>query len=433
MSDTRARLVGDEPSKRPGPGPTVEPQGSALAALVAKIAGSDESGDVRLRRTLLFMLAAFSSVAGILWGSLYAAFGEWQAAILPYAYALLSAPALFLRRFDRHLDTLIRVQLVLIMAVPFLLSIALGGFVGSSAVVLWALLGPVGAFLISGRRGAVRWLLVYLILVTVTAAVVPVVGVENGLPSWIILAFFVLNVGAVSAIAFGLLHYFVGENQRVLELLRLEKFKSERLLLNILPKEVADVLRDDETIADQFDSVSILFADIVGFTPLSERMEANEVVDLLNQVFSHFDDLVDEHGAEKVRTIGDNYMVVAGAPRRLPNHAQVLAEIALGMMTFLDRFTLPDGERLQFRIGINSGPVVAGVIGTRKFQYDVWGDAVNVASRMESHGIPGKIQIGPATFELIGDEYHCVRRGSIEVKGKGQLETWILEDRIAAG
>jgi guanylate cyclase len=398
-----------------------------------RIAGEDEAGDLRLRRTLLFMLAAFSSVAGVVWGIIYLIVADWQLALLPFGYALLSAPSLLLGRFVDHLDRLIRFQLALIMAVPFLLSVALGGFVGSSAVVLWALLGPVGAFLIAGRRGAVRWLLAYLCLVALT----PLLTMESlgtaTLPSGVISTFFVLNVGSVSAIAFGLLYYFVGENQRVLELLRLEKFKSERLLLNILPKEVADALKDDEqTIADQYDSVSILFADIVGFTPLSAKMDAEQVVGLLNQVFSHFDELVDDHGVEKVRTIGDNYMVVAGAPRRHPNHAHALAEVALGMMSFLDDFVLPDGNRLQFRIGINTGPVVAGVIGTRKFQYDVWGDAVNVASRMESHGIPGKIQIGPSTFELIRDRYRCVQRGSIDVKGKGTLDTWILEDRIGA-
>ena len=276
-----------------------------------------------------------------------------------------------------------------------------------------------------------RWLLVYLSLVAITPLFAHSLTTPEMLPTGVILTFFVLNVGSVSAIAFGLLYYFVGENQRVLALLQLEKYKSEQLLLNILPKEVADVLRDEEhTIAEQYDSVSILFADIVGFTPLSERMDAGEVVDLLNQVFSRFDALVDDHGVEKVRTIGDNYMVVAGAPRRRPNHAHTLAEVALEMMASLAEFSLPTGDRLQFRIGINSGPVVAGVIGTKKFQYDVWGDAVNVASRMESHGIPGKIQIGPATHELVRDRYQCVRRGSIDIKGKGSIDTWILEGRI---
>lgn len=404
-----------------------------LEAVLARVSGSDRAGDLRLRRTLLFMLAAFSSIAGIVWGSLYVVLGEWQAALFPYAYSVLSAPSLFLGRSVRHLDDLIRFQLVLIMATPFLLSVALGGFVGSSAVVLWALLGPIGAFLISGRRRAVRWLLVYLILIAITAVAAPEVTITNELPGGVVIAFFVLNVGSVSTIAFGLLYYFVGENQRVLELLKLEKSKSERLLLNILPREVADALRGDETtIADHHEEVSVLFADIVGFTPMSESMEATAVVDLLNTVFSHFDGLVEHYAVEKVRTIGDNYMVVAGAPRQRPNHGEVMAEMALDMMAFLDDFSLPNGDRLQFRIGINSGSAVAGVIGTAKFQYDVWGESVNLASRMESHGVPGRIQIAPATYEIIRHEFDCRPRGPIEIKGVGVVETWFLVGRIEA-
>ncbi|HEY5683897.1 MAG TPA: adenylate/guanylate cyclase domain-containing protein [Acidimicrobiia bacterium] len=402
---------------------------SLLQAIAAMAAGADEVDERRLRRTLLFMLAGFSSVAGIVWGSIYLVFGEWQAAVLPFAYTALSAPSLVLGRRIQQLERLIWSQLVLITAIPFLLAWVLGGFVGSGAVILWALLGPVGAFLISGRSRAKAWLYVYLALVLLLWLLAPQVTPANDLPSWVILAFFVLNVGSVSAIAFGLLYHFVGENRRVLELLRLEKDKSERLLLNILPKEVADVLRDEgQTIAEKFDDVSILFADVVGFTPMSESMPAEDVVRLLNTLYSRFDELVEHYGVEKIRTIGDNYMVVAGAPRRRPNHAHALASMALDMMGFLDDFVAPNGSRLQFRIGINSGPVVAGVIGTAKFQYDVWGDAVNLASRMESHGVPGRIQIGPTTYEMIRDDFHCVARGTIDVKGKGEVPTWFVED-----
>jgi guanylate cyclase len=244
---------------------------SFMQVVAALAAGSEDADERRLRRTLLFMLAAFSSVAGLVWGSIYLAFGEWQAALLPFAYSILSVPSLFLGRHVRRLDVLIRFQLVLIVAIPFLLAVVLGGYVGSGAVVLWSLLGPIGAFLIGGQRGAVRWLVVYLVLVVAVALLAPYVTVENGLPSAVILAFFVLNVGSVSAIAFGLLYYFTGENRRVLELLRLEKDKSERLLFNMLPRQIADMLRDnDQTIAERYDNVSILFADAVGFTPLSE-------------------------------------------------------------------------------------------------------------------------------------------------------------------
>ncbi len=415
-----------------GGGGEVVTRASFMQRLAAVAAGDESVDEFRLRRTLLFMLAAFSSVAGLAWGGLYLAFGEAGAAAYPLAYSAISIPTLVFGRSVGRLDVLIRLQLALITFVPFLLAIALGGYAGSSAVVLWSLLGPIGAFLIGGRAGAARWLAVYLVLVVVVGLWAPTTQVPNQLPDAVIVTFYILNVGAVSSIAFGLLYYFVGENRRVLELLRLEKDKSERLLLNVLPREVADLLRDQEqTIAEQYDAVSILFADIVDFTPLSESMPPAEVVGLLNLIYSHFDRLVIRHGVEKVRTIGDNYMVVAGAPRRIPDHARALAAMALEMMEFVDDLPPVGESRIRFRIGINTGPVVAGVIGTTKFQYDVWGDAVNVASRLESHGEPGRIQIGRATMEALGDDFACEPRGTVEIKGKGVIQTWWLLGQAA--
>jgi class 3 adenylate cyclase len=203
--------------------------------------------------------------------------------------------------------------------------------------------------------------------------------------------------------------------------LRHEHDRAEGLLLNVLPGMVATELKETgSTTARRFEEVSVLFADIVGFTPLSATMEPEELVDRLNEVFTHFDGLAERHGVEKIRTIGDTYMVAAGIPVPRSDHAHALAAMALDMLTFAAR------SSLSFRIGINSGPAVAGVIGTRKFQYDVWGDTVNTASRMESHGEPGRIQISDATNDLIKDDFATGLRGRIEVKGKGQLTTWWL-------
>jgi class 3 adenylate cyclase len=213
--------------------------------------------------------------------------------------------------------------------------------------------------------------------------------------------------------------------------LAVERDRSESLLRNVLPEPVAERLKArSETIAERFESISILFVDIVGFTPLSQQLEATEVVDMLNSLFSHFDLLVDRFGVEKMRTIGDSYMAVAGVPTPVPDHAAVMADIALEIRDHV-RSLGPTGSRpIDVRIGINSGPVIAGVIGTRRFQYDVWGDAVNTASRMESHGVPGKIQITEATLRLIEDRFECVPRGTIEVKGKGPMDTWFVEGRL---
>jgi len=217
-----------------------------------------------------------------------------------------------------------------------------------------------------------------------------------------------------------------------LEALRTERDRSERLLLNVLPRAIADRLKDAQTtIADSFSEVSILFADIVGFTQLASRVPPGEVVGVLNDIFSDFDALLDRHGLEKIKTIGDAYLVAGGVPTPCPDHAAAVAEMALDMCESLDRFNLRTGASFAMRVGINSGPVVAGVIGTHKFIFDLWGDAVNIASRMESHGEPGRIQVSEATWQLLGDRYRFEERGVIEVKGKGLMRTFFLLGRQA--
>jgi class 3 adenylate cyclase len=210
-------------------------------------------------------------------------------------------------------------------------------------------------------------------------------------------------------------------------LLAEEQQKSERLLLNILPPPIADRLkRRPGTVADSFAEVTVLFADLVDFTPLSARMSAEELVSLLNDVFSRFDELADRLGLEKIKTIGDSYMVVGGIPQPRQDHAEAIAEMALAMCEELERLGREKDLPLRLRAGINTGPVVAGVIGTRKFIYDLWGDTVNLASRMESHGAPGRIQVTPAVYERLKDRYRFEERDPIQVKGRGEMVTYLL-------
>ncbi|NEP56481.1 MAG: urea ABC transporter substrate-binding protein [Symploca sp. SIO2G7] len=214
------------------------------------------------------------------------------------------------------------------------------------------------------------------------------------------------------------------------EALRVEQEKSEGLLLSILPKMIANRLKQDQSaIAEQFEEATILFADIVGFTPLSSSMPPTELVALLNQIFSRFDRLTQKYGLEKIKTIGDAYMAVGGLPMPKPNHPEAIAEMALEMQREITRFTWNDSQPFRLRIGINTGPVVAGVIGVTKFIYDLWGDAVNVASRMESQGASGRIQVTAATYECLKQKYLFEKRGEIEVKGKGKMVTYWLIDR----
>ncbi len=399
-------------------------------AFTARIGvNADDSGDVRLQKSLLMSASPVLILAGALWSMMYFAFGEPIAGIIPGGYAVLSVLSIliFARRRDYSFFRL--TQLLLILLLPFLLQIALGGFINSSAVVLWSLICPIGALIFAGPRQAIRWFALYLLLVVISGFLQAYVRTTNNLSSSLVVTLFVLNVSAISAIVFGLLVFFINEKDVAYTLLRAEREKSENLLLNILPKEIAEILKNQGgTIADHYDQVTILFADLVNFTPLSAELSPNEMVGLLNQVFTYFDSLVDQCGVEKIETVGDEYMAACGVPRANPNHAQAIARLALEMCSYMASFPSYNGRRLEIRIGIHSGPIIAGVIGRKKFAFELFGDTVNTANRMQSHGVPGKIQITGATYDLVKDEFVCEPRGKVMVKGKGEMETWFLVD-----
>lgn len=224
------------------------------------------------------------------------------------------------------------------------------------------------------------------------------------------------------------------ETQETADQLAIEQQKSEKLLLNILPQPIAQRLKQEpQAIADGFSNVTVLFADIVGFTQLSTQITPEKLVSLLNSIFSAFDQLVEKHGLEKIKTIGDAYMAVGGLPEPRADHAQAVIMFALDMHNVIDKFNWETGHNLSIRIGINSGPVVAGVIGIKKFIYDLWGDTVNIASRMESHGTPGTIQITESTFQLIQNQFQIKPIGQIAVKGKGNMMTYRVIDSVSSG
>ncbi len=225
----------------------------------------------------------------------------------------------------------------------------------------------------------------------------------------------------------------ISDRKQAEEALLLEKEKSEELLLNILPEPIANRLKEDQSaIAESFNEVTILFADLVGFTSLSTKLQPIELVNLLNQIFSSFDQIIEELDLEKIKTIGDAYMVAGGLPIPKIDHAEAIAELALTMLDIMQQLQIDTGHKLQIRIGINTGIVVAGVIGKKRFIYDLWGDAVNIASRMESHGLPGYIQATSATYERLKDKYLFENRGTIPVKGKGEMTTYFLKGRKLA-
>ncbi len=220
------------------------------------------------------------------------------------------------------------------------------------------------------------------------------------------------------------------QEQAYLKRLAEEQEKSERLLLNILPAPIAQRLKQGEqTIADSFSEVTVLFADLVGFTKLSANLSPAELVELLNMIFSCFDELAEKYGLEKIKTIGDAYMVVGGLPTPRKDHAEAIAEMALDILDRVQEISEKQGKLLQIRIGINTGAVEAGVIGTKKFAYDLWGDTVNTAHRMESHGIPDVIQVTENTYNCLANKYIFQERGMIEIKGKGSMKTYLLVGR----
>lgn len=213
--------------------------------------------------------------------------------------------------------------------------------------------------------------------------------------------------------------------------LEAERAKSENLLLNILPEAVArQLMQEQRTIAESFTEATVLFADIVGFTQLSSEIPPQDVVELLNHVFSTFDELAEKHQLEKIKTIGDAYMVVGGLPSHRYDHTEAIADMALDMQATIAQIQTTDGKALQLRIGINTGPVIAGVISIKKFIYDLWGDTVNVASRMESNGLAGYTQVTTAVYERLKDGYVFEQRGTIHVKGKGEMTTYLLQSKV---
>ena len=320
---------------------------------------------------------------------------------------------------------------VAIPSLPLHLAVILnlGDIVHSGAILLWGLAFPVATGVVFVRTiFVVPLFAMFTVNVIASILVTPDLSRLSSVPQNAILA---LNLLSLSGFALVVLAIFVNQRDHAFRLLGEEQRKVRDLLLSILPEPIADELANSpHVIADQFDDVSVLFADVVGFTPLSTTMTPVELVEVLDELFACFDELVEAAGLEKIKTIGDCYMVAAGIPVSRPDHAPALVRLALEMQRVSQARTF-HGHQLMLRVGINSGSVVAGVIGRRKFSYDLWGDVVNTASRMESHGLAGSIQITESTHALVEGSFACVPRGAVEIKGKGALPVWVVEGAIA--
>lgn len=310
------------------------------------------------------------------------------------------------------------------LSVSVVIHLSFGGFLASGANFLWLLVLLIAALAILGDRRATAWLFVSIALFLASMVATnfiepPYVHPDPELGATItFLIILIFN--------FFVLRAFVQQRADLLQI-------SDGLLTNILPAPIAARLKhSDDRIADEYESASILFADVADFTPMSAGMTPHELVALLDDVFSDFDALVESMGLEKIKTIGDAYMVAAGVPEARDDHAEALCELALAMRDRVGTRTYR-GQQVRFRIGINSGPVVAGIIGIKKFSYDLWGDSVNTASRMESFGKAGRIQVTRATRDLAEGSFVFESGGVVDVKGKGPMEVWFLESRSGSG
>ncbi|USG61554.1 adenylate/guanylate cyclase domain-containing protein [Sneathiella marina] len=384
--------------------------------------------EMGLQRRLLILSTLMMTGAAVFWSALYGYFGEIGAAAIPGTYVILSLASLLTLKL-RHGFTLLRSsQLACSLLLPFFLMWELGGFVNSSAVVVWSFTSPIGALMFAGRRQAALWFIGFILLVSIGSTIeYPAVTIDNLLPAGVVVVLFVMNLSGVSIVAFVMMSYFVKQKNTALDLLSLERRRSEQLIENMLPASISERLKNEQRpIADQLDNVTIIFADIVGFTGYAMDHDPDEIVLLLDRIFSDFDRLSAEQGLEKIKTIGDAYMVCSGLQGTAETNARGAAHFALAAMADLTKIVKEERLDLNLRIGIHTGTVVAGVIGEQKYSYDIWGDAVNIAARLQQTALPGKILISRDTVDLISDHFETVPQGTTTLKGHTPVDTFVL-------
>ena len=399
----------------------------------------EDSADERLNKSLLLLATGLVCVASILWLAVYWSLGPKLSATLPFVYQLLLAGNLAFYIQTGNFNLFRNTQLGLFLFVPFVAQWAIGNFISASGILLWGLLAPIGAILCIGAREALAWFFAYAFLIVLTGVFDYYLADANTYRNAAVsvetsVVFFALNFLAISSIVFLLLRFAIEQKQitarRLADahaLLENEQERSERLLLNILPGPVAQRLKQNEkNIADGFADVSVMFADIVNFTQVAAGMTPSQVFSMLNRVFSRFDELAEARGLEKIKTIGDAYMVAGGLNEGTADYTVAIANLALDMRDWLRNQTTGTGVLLDLRIGIGTGPVVAGVVGKKKFIYDLWGDTVNLASRITSEGVPGMVQVDTATWLRLRNRYDFHEPQTLYLKGKGDTIVYRL-------
>ena len=384
-----------------------------------------DSDQEKVTKEVFVVMNLGGALAGVLWAVMYAALGRPWSGLIPLVQSVVVAAVLARFVVTKRLGLLPVPFLGTGILLPLWLQLSLGGYVHGSAVVMWAFMAPLFSLLIRPARETTIWLAAFVGDLGLAALLdASVARNVQPLPNVAILTLFALNLAGTGQLTFLVISYFRAQRDAA-------ERRSEKLLLNVLPEPIAARLkRGEEPIADHHDDITVLFADLAGFTVRSAHETPAETVAVLNEVFSVFDGLVRRYGLEKIRTIGDSYMVAAGVPLARPDHAHAICAMALDVRREVARLNAAHDWDLSFRIGINSGPAVAGIVGREKFHYDLWGDTVNIASRMESHGLPDQIQVTEPVYERLKGDFAFERRGLIEVKGKGPTLTYFLVGHV---
>jgi adenylate cyclase len=401
-----------------------------------------DSEELRLQKSLLVFATGLICFALMLWLLIYWQIGPQFSSTLPFAFQVLLVGNLLIYIQTLNFNRFRITQSSIFLFMPFVAQWCIGNFLTASGVSLWALLAPVGAVLFIGVKESVAWFIAYIFLMVLSGTFDYYLADrllinEHRVPLQSTAFFFALNFVSVSTIVYLLLRYSALEKRKAqnrLEethhLLQIEQDRSERLLLNILPGPIAERLKNsNQTIADGFADVTVMFADIVGFTKVAEGLTPQQVFTMLNKIFSSFDELAEKYGMEKIKTIGDAYMVAGGLDKAHKDYSAAIADMALEMRDLLHRDFNINQMHLELRIGIGTGPVVAGVVGKKKFIYDLWGDTVNIASRITSEGVPSMVQVDPHTYHRLREHFNFHEPQTIYLKGKGDMVVYRMIGR----
>ncbi len=381
----------------------------------------------RLSKSNLIVLNLSIGAIALVYGIVIAIAGARLLAIVLFTAASAHAVNFAILGFTQRYPRYLRASTVIALGFTIAVRYVMRGYPGADGMLIGGLVVPGSAALTGNRRATYLWCTIYGLLMAAFAVgdwlwPAPPPAIPAALAASIGPTIAITGMVVVVLMIFGLAR---GRKELAADLER-EHARSEALLLNVLPASIAERLkREPGVIAERFEETTVLFADIAGFTTLSSEMDAGEIVQMLDRVFAEFDGLARKHGLEKIKTIGDAYMVAGGVPLPKADHVQAAARMALDM---LDAFAQCAPGR-QLRIGMHTGPVVAGVIGREKFIYDLWGDTVNTASRMESHGVPGEVQVTERVASLLRDPFDLEQRPPIHVKGKGEMTCYLLRRR----